>query len=591
MSLNAIQRRHPWIMAPFQWLAYVISPDWWACQLGHLLGRPVEGPARAAHALQRLLVVDTTGFARFLNRLNVLIPIRDVLLRAVPPLRWIDWQVRKLFWTMFWCGIVFTQGWPRRAPIPERERRIDLLSAPETYADFQSPTLVVPERVPCAETSMGAAMTVQFTHLVQDLYPVVSTHQPEAHADPQTRFERAYTFLYRLTRDAPRWHPQLADAQRRGELLARLAVGGPFAKLLQRAPARSAGGGDAYVFDLEHLRNYPVRDGLVHLGSRTHFTAVGSQLAVDAIEYDGERIPAGHPRWEFYERIVLAGLATHLTVWRQGMEHHVGGLAAVPVIIHNELPHDHPVRRLLAPHMAQTITTSVHTHVTLRRSGFDVTGFTFPYDVILRYYNDGAAAFDITRLDVALDAQNRGIAQTLDYPYLPQALRLYGIFEKYVADYLAIYYKSEEAPAGDVHVRGWYEALDAQLVRGIKHYAPALTRQNLTRLCTLLMYNAAVGHTENSLQDYAVFMPTTVRRDGKQQSVGQVQNVVNFQLLIATPTSLLLNDISHLALDGEAASVMRRFTQSLLSLQRELESQPSHYWFVFPATLEAGVSC
>jgi hypothetical protein len=139
MSLNAIQRRHPWIMAPFQWLAYVISPDWWACQLGHLLGRPVEGPARAAHALQRLLVVDTTGFARFLNRLNVLIPIRDVLLRAVPPLRWIDWQVRKLFWTMFWCGIVFTQGWPRRAPVPERERKIDLLSAPETYADFQSP--------------------------------------------------------------------------------------------------------------------------------------------------------------------------------------------------------------------------------------------------------------------------------------------------------------------------------------------------------------------------------------------------------------------------------------------------------------------
>lgn len=590
MSLNAIQRRHPWIMAPFQWLAVVISPAWWVCALSHLTGRPLEGLGRAADAVTRLIVVDTTGLARVLNRINVLIPIRGAILRAMPPLQRVDWQIRKLFWTMFWCGIVFTQGWPRRAPVPERERKIGLVPAPETYADFQSPTLVVPDRVPCAETSMGAAITVQFTHLVQDLYPVVSTYQPEADADPQRRFEQAYTLLYRLTRDAPRWHPELADAYRRGDLLVKLAVGGPFSKLLKRASTPD-GGGDAYLFDLEHLRNYPVREGLVHLGSRVHFTASGSQLVLKGIEYDGELIPAGHPRWEFYERIALAGLVTHLTVWRQGMEHHVGGLAGVPVIIHNELPHDHPVRRLLAPHMAQTITTSVHTHVTLRRSGFDVTGFTFPYDVILRYYDDGAAAFDITRLDVALDARQRGIADTLDCPYLPQALRYYGIFEQYVRDYLALYYRSEEAPAADAHVRSWYETLDARLVRGIRHYVPELTRDHLARLCTLLMYNASIGHTENSLQDYAVFMPTTVRRDGAQQSVGQVQNVVNFQLLIATPTSLLLNDVSHLALDGEAETVMRRFNETLHALQREMESQPSHYWQVFPATLEAGVSC
>jgi hypothetical protein len=273
------------------------------------------------------------------------------------------------------------------------------------------------------------------------------------------------------------------------------------------------------------------------------------------------------------------------------MEHHVGGLVAVPVITHNLLPADHPLRRLLSPHMAQTITTSVHTHVTLRRSGFDVTGFTFPYDVILRYYDDGAKAFDIARLDVALDAGERGIPETLDYPYLPQALRYYGVFSAYVRDYLDLYYAGEAALAADGHVRAWFDALDAGLHRGIRHYVPALTREHLGRLCTLLIYNASVGHTENSLRDYAMFMPTTVRQDGAQQSVGQVQNIVNFQMLIATPTSLLLDDVSHLALDAPAAAVMRRFNQTLVELQREMEAQPSRYWQVFPSQLEAGVSC
>jgi hypothetical protein len=86
-------------------------------------------------------------------------------------------------------------------------------------------------------------------------------------------------------------------------------------------------------------------------------------------------------------------------------------------------------------------------------------------------------------------------------------------------------------------------------------------------------------------------MPTTVRLDGAQQSVGQVQDIVNFQLLIATPTSLLLSDISHLALDGRGAEIMRRFTRDLQELQRDMEAEPSRYWQLSPREVEASVSC
>ena len=199
MSVNAIQRRHRWLMTPLQWLGHALSPDWWACVAGHLTFAPSPRAARAGRRLTRLIAFDTTALASGLNAINPLVPLRRALLRYLPPLRWVDWQVRKFFWTLHWCSVAVFQGWPRRAPIPERESPIGLVAAPDTYPDFRSPTLTVPDGVPCAEASLGAALTVQIVHLLQDLYPVVSTYQAPAHADPQVRFDRAYTWLYRLT--------------------------------------------------------------------------------------------------------------------------------------------------------------------------------------------------------------------------------------------------------------------------------------------------------------------------------------------------------------------------------------------------------
>ncbi len=574
MSLHSLQQRHQWLTAPLLVVPILVTPERWACILD-----------RIATSLSRSLVPDTTSLGRFLGRSNLLAPMREALLGRSAPLRWLDWRIRKLFWMLTWCSVRVLLP-PRRAAIPRLEKPIRLLSAPETYADFQSPRLVVPGAVPCAEKDLGTELGSQIVQLLQDMYPIVTTHQAEADSDPQRRFDAAYTLLYRLIRDAPRWHQDLVDASRAGNLLGALAVGGPFAKLLRRTSSDS----NDYVIELLHFLNYPVREGLCHLGSAIHYRARGRTLVVTGVSYDGQVTIPGGPGWERIERIALAGLLTHLTVWRQGMEYHVGGLAPVPILTHNYLPPEHPLRRLLAAHLTLHATTNINTHVTLRRSGFDVTGFAFPYDVILRYYNDGASDFDIRRLDVELDTNERGIPDSLDYPYLPQALRYYRLFEGYVRSYLDCYYASEETLAADRDARLWFEALDAHIVRGIRTYVPELTRQNLTKLCTLLIYSLSVAHTENSLQNYAVFMPTTVRQDGSQQSVGEVQNIVNFQLVIATPTSHLLSDISYLALDRRAAGIMGRLRDDFLDLQREMEGQPSRHWQLFPKEIDMSVS-
>ena len=134
MSLHSFQRRHPWIMVPSEVLNAITTPERWPFM-----------PEGLARAITRLIAFDTTALGSALRRVNVLGPLRDAVLPRSRGMRSLDWQIRKLFWTFQWCLMVVLQGWPRRAPQPRREQSIRLLSAPETYADFQSPTLVVPE--------------------------------------------------------------------------------------------------------------------------------------------------------------------------------------------------------------------------------------------------------------------------------------------------------------------------------------------------------------------------------------------------------------------------------------------------------------
>ena len=552
-----------------------------------LTPRRWAGPfERSATAISTLLTRDSTPIARALNTLfEPLSSLRASILEGRPALQRGAWMFRKLVWSSTWAFIVVMRLWPRRVPVPADDVPIRLIPAPESYDDFQSEQLVVPSDVPRREMTLPGAITVQVLHVMQDVYPVISSHQPEASDDPQERLRDAYSWIYRLVRNPPAWHAELADAARRGTLLGTLAVGGPFAKLLERKHARS----NEYVMDLGYLSRYPVRDGLARLGCQIHFTERGGELLPDAIDHGGSRATPGDTRWQHLQRIALCTLATHTTVWRHGMQYHVGGVAPFAVLTH-QMPPNHPIRRLLAPHMADTLSTNFHTHLTLRRSGFDVTGFSFPYETILRYYDDGASYFNIERLDPRGDTERRGIPESVNYPYLGQASRYFSLFEGYVRSYVDHYYADEGALAIDAAAQGWFDSLDKHTKHGIRGYAPTLTKEALVRLCALFIYSVTVEHEDNTMWNYAMFLPATVREDGARESVGQVQSVLNFEMVIASATNKLMRDASHVALDPGGAGIMKRFQADLAALQQQMEREPATHWRIYPRDLESSVS-
>jgi hypothetical protein len=574
LTIQSFQERFPWVMRPLAAVDALLTPRRWA-------PRPFQG---AAARVEALLTRDSQPLARLIRRMfGWVAALRAALLRDRPVLQRLAWVFRQQVWAAVWAFIVVMRLWPRRVPVPRAGNAIRLITAPESYPDFQSASLVVPSDVPHAEMSLPGSLTVQALHVLQDLYPVVSTHQPEAPRDPRERLRWAYPFLFRLVRTPPVWHTDLVEAQRQGRVLDLLAVGGPYAKLLERAGRRE------YIIDLDYLRQYPVRSGLSRLGCRIRYADRDTSVAVTGIEHEGKLVTPGDTQWPMAERVALCSLATHTTVWRHGMQYHVGGVAPFAVATY-QLPSAHPLRRLLAPHMADTLSTNYHTHLTLRRTGFDVTGFSFSYDTILRYYDDGARYFDIRRLDPREDAARREIGGDLEYPHLPQAERYFDLFTSYAGEYLTLYYPDEASLAQDAAVRAWFDTLNGQVVRGLSAYMPALTRATLARLCALYMYTVSVEHEDNTMWNYGMFLPATVREDGRGESVGQVQAVVNFELLISSATNRLMNDASQVALDGQGAAIMRRFQARLAQLQHQMEHEPARYWRIMPRDLEASVS-
>ena len=142
----------------------------------------------------------------------------------------------------------------------------------------------------------------------------------------------------------------------------------------------------------------------------------------------------------------------------------------------------------------------------------------------------------------------------------------------------------------DAAVRAWFDTLNGQVMKGLTAYVPELTRASLARLCALYMYSVSVEHEDNTMWNYGMFLPATVREDGRGESVGQVQAVVNFELLISSATNRLMNDASHVALDPQGAAIMRGFQSRLARLQEDMEREPSRYWRILPRELEASVS-
>src|SRR5262249_16075731 len=116
----------------------------------------------------------------------------------------------------------------------------------------------------------------------------------------------------------------LSDAD---DLLAELAVRGPFASYLHRVDA------DTYAVDVSWMTAYEVVPGLARPGGRATFMVRGDRLATASLDSD--------------RMAYLAALNEDLTTFRHNLSVHLAMLTPFAVASTNHLDATHPVRRLL----------------------------------------------------------------------------------------------------------------------------------------------------------------------------------------------------------------------------------------------------
>lgn len=285
-------------------------------------------------------------------------------------------------------------------------------------------------------------------------------------------------------------------------------------------------------------------------GSRTVFflTDLGTLMPL-AIELTRPASPASkQPQWKrvfthgpdatdaWLWKLAKAHVLTHDTGYHQLVSHWLRTHCCVePYIIaaNRQLSRLHPVYRLLHPHFRYTMEINALARESLINADGIIEQAFWPgrYSMELSSAAYGSTwRFDMEALPN--DLVRRGLAvrrggddgelelTIKDYPYAHDGLLVWDSIRRWAADYVGVYYKSDEAVAGDPELQAFWEE-----VRTVGHadkkdepWWPVLdTRRSLVETLTTIMWvtsghHSAVNFGQYHYGGYFPNRPTTIRK-------------------------------------------------------------------------------
>ena len=400
-----------------------------------------------------------------------------------------------------------------------------------------------------------------------------------------------YPRRYRRIWPHPPSIPQhLAEASDR---LATLAVRGPFAGYLRSATgaaeADPTGGladpGD-YLIDMHMFEGYPVKAGLERPGGIAVFGVDGDRLFTRGIVRDGTLHEPGSAAFPRLSLAFLCALNTHLTTLVHNSTVHLSYVTPMAVATTNELPPEHPVRRLLhfTFHTALIGNYEVADFQVVGPKGFSTRLFSHEYPTLVEIINRHVERFRIADLDPDRDVARRGMSQTpFAQPRSDNLLSFWRVTRDFVRRYLAEYYPDDAAVAADPALSRWRDRLDRLLPAGLADDTGylgdgTLDREALERICSIFIHTSTVTHDQlnNVVWNYSTLnfmIPTVVPESGALQD--QRLSFDFLTTLIGTwkPYNMLLDGISILALDDCAREQMDDYVEQLRGIDAALPSR------------------
>jgi len=548
------------------------------------------------------------------------------------------WKIRRKFWNI-WTWLKFVTKSPMKISYPNRRKdRLELVVITKMIKGLDGLTkdtpYKVPDRFPSDEKPFPgywvkmAVFWLQARLCRNKWSSPMQNGLPQIHKDPQWALDNAYSERGENLCARPKLPPVFYDSPDLDSPdLGDLAVRGPYACYLEKVKEKD----DVYQWDLlEKLKGYTPHSGLYKLGVKVLFRKVGDRLEAYEIEtpelgsLNLDKVSPGDENWKLGKKIALCTLTNHTSLIRHWSWIHLIPATQLAFATRTKLGPDHPLRRLLWPHIYGTVqATKFGTMAQMAKGGDFENVFSFPHEQMCKLFNDSYKDFRLYRSVPKLDLEARRIRieegkDEFSMPTHKNLQELFTIIHCHIKRYLIIFYNDPNI-GEDPELLEWLNELNT-MPGGIREVLRLptngglpqpivpndVTFDNVARLVASFIYLSSVQHEMmgSLLWNYQLWthrQPTRVYKNGEREPLEPLdvyQRLVNYNFMLMVKRTHLMDESTYCRMTkglpkdekGKLETCYRQFVSELENLQSKMDAEPWEAWRIYPKDLEAHIN-
>lgn len=230
-----------------------------------------------------------------------------------------------------------------------------------------------------------------------------------------------------------------------------------------------------------------------HKTRRLRPVAIQLGQTPDAPRFD----PTDGWRWRMAMMLVQSADANvHEGVFHLGRTHMV--MEAVKLCMERQLDEEHPLYRLLHPHLETTLAINCSAKTSLIAPGGTVDRCFAPtIESFAGVVKNALDTYPIRTASPLEDLERRGLGnvETLEHPYRDDVTIVWGAVESFVREYVQAYYSTNEAVAADLELQAFARELSASDGGRLVDVPVPATVDELVALIARFVFIAGPGHS------------------------------------------------------------------------------------------------